>query len=209
MSSPTPEVDDSTQQSFSISLTVYSKIKKTSVKGKTTSKEEKSTKMKELLFAPNNSNYVEFLQAILLKHGLEIYEVTEKKHFPLKYIPPKAKAYIFHDGGNGTNFSIRQRVTDAIDVDNVSDYKEMVKKITNEKPSIVKVFVDTRHINKLPRGSTTRGSRSSEDDSGATTDSVRVCTIFTSTWNVANIYDYRKLVVQRKQTSIVVLHDGA
>jgi len=100
-------------------------------------------------------------------------------------------------------------VADAIDVDNVSDYKEMVKKITDEKPSIVKVFVDTRHINKLPRGSTTRGSRSSEDDSGATTDSVRVCAIFTSMWNVANIYDYRKLVVQRKLTSIVVLHDGA
>jgi len=82
-------------------------------------------------------------------------------------------------------------VADAIDVDNVSDYKEMVKKITDEKPSIVKVFVDTRHINKLPRGSTTRGSRSSEDDSGATTDSVRVCAIFTSMWNVANICQVR------------------
>jgi len=34
-------------------------------------------------------------------------------------------------------------VADAIDVDNVSDYKEMVKKITDEKPSIVKVFIDT------------------------------------------------------------------
>ena len=100
-------------------------------------------------------------------------------------------------------------MADAIDVDNVSDYKEMVKKITDEKLSIVKVFVDTRHINKLPRDSTTRGSRSSEDDSGATTDSVRVCAIFMSMWNVANIYDYRKLVVQRKLTSIVVLHDGA
>jgi len=70
------------------------------------SKEEKSTKMKELLFAPNNSNYIEFLQAILLKHGLEIHEVTEKKHFPLKYIPPKAKGYVFHDGSNDTNFPL-------------------------------------------------------------------------------------------------------
>ena len=90
MSSPTPENDD-TQQSFSISLAVYSRIKKMSAKGKITSKEEKSTKTKELLFASNDSNYVEFLEAILLKHGLERYEATEKKHFPLKYIPPKAK----------------------------------------------------------------------------------------------------------------------
>jgi len=96
MSSPTLEDDDTLVQSFSVSLTVYSKIKKTSVKGKTTSKEEKSTKMKELLFAPTNSNYVEFLQAILLKHGLENYEATEKKHFPLKYIPPKTKGYVFY-----------------------------------------------------------------------------------------------------------------
>ena len=44
-----------------------------SAKGKITSKEEKSTKTKELLFASNDSNYVEFLEAILLKHGLERY----------------------------------------------------------------------------------------------------------------------------------------
>ncbi|KIK13114.1 hypothetical protein PISMIDRAFT_18230, partial [Pisolithus microcarpus 441] len=67
MSSPAPEGDDP-PQSFSIFLTVYSKIKKTSARGKTTSKEEKSTKMKELLFVADNSNYLEFLQAILLKH---------------------------------------------------------------------------------------------------------------------------------------------
>ena len=99
MSSPAPE-DDSIQPVFSISLTVYSNvIKKTLVKGKTTTKEVKSTKTKELLFTPDDSksNYIKFLKAILLKHGLENYKVTEKKYFPLKYVPLKTKGYIYCD----------------------------------------------------------------------------------------------------------------
>ncbi|KAI6020501.1 hypothetical protein EDC04DRAFT_2901731 [Pisolithus marmoratus] len=126
MSSPTPE-EDNFLQSFSILLTVYLKVKKTSMKGKTTSKEEKSTKMKELLFTLSASNYVKFLKAVLLKHGLASYEVTEKKHFPLKYIPLKVKG---------------QHILDTIDVDNIINYKDMVKKLLEEKPSTVKVFVD-------------------------------------------------------------------
>ncbi|KAI6040593.1 hypothetical protein EDC04DRAFT_2602373 [Pisolithus marmoratus] len=43
--------------------------------------------MKELLFSLSNLNYIEFFQAILHKHGLEDYMVTERKHFPLNYIP--------------------------------------------------------------------------------------------------------------------------
>ncbi|KAG6377816.1 hypothetical protein JVT61DRAFT_14591 [Boletus reticuloceps] len=156
MSSPTPE-DDIIQQSFSISLTVYSNIKKKLVKGKTSLKEEKSTKTKELLFAPDDSNYIKFLQAILLKHGLENYEVTEKKHFPLKYIPPKTKG---------------QQMTDSIDVDNSTDYKEMVKKVLNDKPLIVKVFVDMRQVEKLPHSSRSKGSGSSAEDSVASSDSI-------------------------------------
>ncbi|KAI6038105.1 hypothetical protein EDC04DRAFT_2604293 [Pisolithus marmoratus] len=113
MSSLAPE--DVLLQSFSVLMVVYSKIKKTSMKGKTVSKEEKSTKMKELLFSLSNLNYVKFLQAILCKHSLIEYEVTEKKYFLLKYIPPKAQG---------------QWVSDAIDVDNLADYREMVKKIS-------------------------------------------------------------------------------
>ncbi|KAI5982861.1 hypothetical protein EDD15DRAFT_2377076 [Pisolithus albus] len=97
------------------------------------------------------SNYLDFLQAILRKHGLQSYEVTEKKRFPLKYVPPKAKG---------------QRVSDVIDVDNAADYREMVKKISEEKPAIVKIFVDMRHIEKLPHP-----SKSSEDNSEFTSDS--------------------------------------
>jgi hypothetical protein len=64
---------------------------------KTTTKEEKSIKMKELLFAPDPSNHIKFLQAILLKHGLENYEVMEKKHFPVKYGLAKTKVYVGHN----------------------------------------------------------------------------------------------------------------
>ncbi|KAI6043636.1 hypothetical protein EDC04DRAFT_2600087 [Pisolithus marmoratus] len=141
MSSPVPE-DDNPPQSFSIFLTVYSKIRKTSARGKTTLKEEKSTKMKELCFVADNSNYLEFLQSILIKHGLESYEVTEKRHFPLKYIPPKARG---------------QWVSDAIDVNNIADYREMVKKISEDKPSTVKIFT----------------LKSSEDDLEISSDSTK------------------------------------
>ncbi|KAI6008948.1 hypothetical protein EDC04DRAFT_2610799 [Pisolithus marmoratus] len=140
MLSPALE-DDNFLQLFSILLTVYSKVKKTSVKGKMTSKEEKSTKMKELLFALNSLNYIEFLQAILLRHGLAGYKVTEKKHFPLKYIPSKTKG-------------------------------EMVKKLTEDKPPMVILFMDMQYIEKLPRGSRSKGSPgSSEDDSEASSNS--------------------------------------
>ncbi|KIK19815.1 hypothetical protein PISMIDRAFT_13386 [Pisolithus microcarpus 441] len=91
-----------------------------SMKGKTTLKEEKSTKMKELLFSLTNLNYVEFLQAVLCKHGLEDYVVSERKHFPLKYVPLKARG---------------QRLSDAIDVDNLADYREMVKKLSRTSKS--------------------------------------------------------------------------
>ena len=90
MSSPSPPQETNDEHAFSISLTVYSKIKKMS-KGKITSKEDKSTKTKELIFAINSSNYLDFLQNVLLKHGQKSYEVTEKKHYPFRYIPLKEK----------------------------------------------------------------------------------------------------------------------
>ncbi|KIM50301.1 hypothetical protein SCLCIDRAFT_18538 [Scleroderma citrinum Foug A] len=147
MSSPSPPQETNDEHAFSISLTVYSKIKKMS-KGKITSKEDKSTKTKELIFAINSSNYLDFLQNVLLKHGQKSYEVTEKKHYPFRYIPLKAK---------------RQHASDAIDVDNIADYKETVKKVVDKKPTVVKIFVDMCHIEKLPH--TKSRSSGSEDDS--------------------------------------------
>jgi len=95
MSQSPPPGDNDDLQSFSVSLMVYSKVKKTTHE-EMMSKEEKSTKMKELLFALDDSNYL-FLHSILLKHGLENYQVSDKKHFPLKYIyiPPKTKGFFF------------------------------------------------------------------------------------------------------------------
>ncbi|KAI5988904.1 hypothetical protein EDC04DRAFT_2612091 [Pisolithus marmoratus] len=110
-----------------------------SMKGKTTSKEEKLTKMKELLFVAVESNYLEFLQAILCKHGLENYEVTE------------------------------QWVSDTIDVNNPANYKEMVKKISEDKPPVVKIFVDMQHIEKLPQ------AIKSSNDSECTSNSSKAC----------------------------------
>ncbi|KAI6024358.1 hypothetical protein EDC04DRAFT_2606525 [Pisolithus marmoratus] len=94
MSSPPPD-NDILIQSFLVSLTVYSKVK---------------------------------------KHSLDDYMVTEKKHFPLKYIPPKVKG-------------------------------EMVKKIAEETPPVMKVFMDMQHVDKLAQVSKSKGSGSSDSDS--------------------------------------------
>jgi len=164
MSSPPPEDDEG--QHFSVSLMVYSKVKSTSAKGKTTSKIEKSTKLKELSFSLNSSNYINFLQAMLLKHSLDNYEVTENKHFPFKYLPPKTKGCVFLITITGLlTVFVRQRTSEAIDVDNKADYKEMVKKITEEKPLTVKIYVDMRSVESLPQGSRSRRSCSEGDSS--------------------------------------------
>ena len=72
--SPPASKNNSIQPVFSILLTIYSNtVKKTLVKGKMPMKEVKSIKTKELLFTldDSESNYIKFLKAILLKHGLE------------------------------------------------------------------------------------------------------------------------------------------
>jgi NAD+--asparagine ADP-ribosyltransferase len=97
MSSPSPTQDIEDKQAFSISLTIYSKVKKL-LQGKSTSKEEKSVKTKELSFViePSNPGYINFLKSMLQKHGQEDYEVTAKKHYPFKYSLPKVKGYFFY-----------------------------------------------------------------------------------------------------------------
>lgn len=69
---------------------------------------------------------------------------------------------------------IRQWLADAIDIDNITDYQEMVKKITGIS-SVVKVFVDMWHVEKLPQGSKPKGAGSSDlDDSQTASDDVMV-----------------------------------
>ena len=95
-SSPTRHSEEPEERSFSVTLTVYSTVKK-KVRGKLSTaatKEEKSLKRKELLFAVNHGNYLEFLQRILEKHGQGQYIVSERKHFPFKFVDPQAKGYV-------------------------------------------------------------------------------------------------------------------
>lgn len=175
MSSPSPtrDVEDDSsevEQVFSISLIVYSKVKKM-LRGKSALKEEKTMKTKELSFAIQSLNYVDFLRSMLQKHGQEDYEVTAKKHYPFRYTLPKTKGYrdqflfIYHKTRANGEYT-RQRVADAIDVDNVADYQEMVTKIADSKPpAIIKILVDMRDVQKLPRAQ----ASSSETDGGSET----------------------------------------
>ncbi|KAI9455311.1 hypothetical protein HD554DRAFT_2240524 [Boletus coccyginus] len=134
-SSLTPS-DSDMAHTFTVSLTVYSLIKKKTAKGKAaTPKEAKAVKVKELQFSVDDMNYLDFLQSILDKHGRDQYMLLARKQFAFKYIPPKVKG---------------QHASDAMDVDNEANYKEMVKKIQQDNPSSTRILVDMKGIEKLP-----------------------------------------------------------
>ena len=79
---------------FAVALTVYSKLKQLTSKGRaSTKREEKSVKTKELLFALKENNYLEFLEGILEKHEKRQYKVSSKQCFSFKFIAPKAKRF--------------------------------------------------------------------------------------------------------------------
>ena len=61
-----------------------------------------------------------------------------------------------------------QHVNDAIDVDNKADYVEMVKKIHARNPGPTKIYVDMKHVEKIPLADDSDGgsNESSEDDNG-------------------------------------------
>ncbi|KAI5980479.1 hypothetical protein EDC04DRAFT_2917958 [Pisolithus marmoratus] len=148
MTSPSPELEK--QFSFAVTLTVYSNLKK-KMKGKASAaKEVKSVKTKELLFPLRDSNYLRFLQSLLEKHRQDQYMVSDRRQYPFKFMPPKAKG---------------QHVSDAMDVDNKADYQDMVRKIHGANPSITKIFIDMKHIEKLPSNkSSNEVSKASGDD---------------------------------------------
>jgi hypothetical protein len=81
--SPTPSSE--TDQAFSLSLTIYSQVKKgTTCK----TREEKTTKTKELVFGVNEltENYFSFLRNVLLKHGLRDSNISERNNYSFKYL---------------------------------------------------------------------------------------------------------------------------
>ncbi|KAH0828620.1 hypothetical protein J3R83DRAFT_2964, partial [Lanmaoa asiatica] len=83
--------DDQKAHTFKVSLTVYSLLKKKTSWKVSTLKEEKSMKVKELLFTVDDDNYIEFLTSLLEKYGWEQYKVSQQHCFPFEYIPPKVK----------------------------------------------------------------------------------------------------------------------
>jgi hypothetical protein len=92
---------------------------------------------------------------MLEKHGQDDYEVTAKKHYPFRYTLPKIKGMFsfihWHYMTQTHAGECRQCIADAIDVDNIADYKEMVVKINESKPAVIKILVDMRDIQKLPQ----------------------------------------------------------
>jgi hypothetical protein len=91
MPSPSRSPTCDSEEEYSIALMVYSVLKKKGKSKLSVTKEEKSVKTKELVFAVNNSSYIDFLQSILDKHGQAQYKASTKKWFPFKFVLPKAK----------------------------------------------------------------------------------------------------------------------
>jgi hypothetical protein len=74
---------------FSVQLTYHVPVSKsnpgTSNKGRGKGKMKKETKSKELSFSVNGSNYVGYLEALLMTHNEKKYCVTAQKPFSFKY----------------------------------------------------------------------------------------------------------------------------
>ncbi|KAI6036169.1 hypothetical protein BKA83DRAFT_4622895 [Pisolithus microcarpus] len=153
MSSPSPTHELEKQHAFTVALTIYSSLKK-NTKGKApTPKEVKSVKMKELFFPLREDNYLTFLQRILEKHGQDQYKVSVHKRYSFKFVLPKVKG--------------QHTISDAMDIDNEIDYKEMVKKLRRNASSTTKVLVDMKQVEKLPSsesGDETSDASDGDDD---------------------------------------------
>jgi len=104
----------------------------------------------------------------------------------------------------------RQQIDDVIDIDNVADYQEMVKKITDDKPSVVKIFVDMKHIEKLPRTQSSTKNSSSEDDSEATSSNGgdKVCKLHVWGLEQLVIFARENLGMLKKMILIAAWFDG-
>ncbi|KAG6377874.1 hypothetical protein JVT61DRAFT_14660 [Boletus reticuloceps] len=142
---------------FTVALTVYSALKQLS-KGKSVAKrQEKTVKTKQLAFSLNEGNYIEFLESILEKHGQTQFKVSRKQFFSFKFTMPKMKKYmpkVFSVAVKPSQFFSQHTASEAMDVDNESDYKEMVQKIRDgvSDPGTMptKISVDMKQVEKLP-----------------------------------------------------------
>ena len=84
------------QYAFAVAFTVYSTLKQSSkARATTTKQQEKSIKIKNLLFLLNKTNYIESLKNMLEEHGKARYKVSDKQQFSFEYIILKTKRFDF------------------------------------------------------------------------------------------------------------------
>ncbi|KAH8077905.1 hypothetical protein BXZ70DRAFT_911281 [Cristinia sonorae] len=115
---------------FSIAVTCYIEKSKT-VKGKTTvSKKAEKSKSKELVFELRGSRYLDFLKAVLEKHGLSKYKVSDSAVFPFSY---------YYKGRPKSN---------ALVVDTHSDFNNLVKKACDESLRAINIMVDMEEVER-------------------------------------------------------------
>jgi len=69
-----------------------------------------------------------------------------------------------------------QLSSDGMDIDNESDYKEMVQKIRKHGVSTTKIFVDMKDVEKLPMLSTGGTVEDEEDETRSNVEASAVCT---------------------------------
>ncbi|KAJ7152801.1 hypothetical protein C8R46DRAFT_1042435 [Mycena filopes] len=121
------------------------KVTSVGAKSKAKPKEKKDTKTKEFshTFEDSQDNYLALLKTILLKHGEEKYNITEKMTYGMKVQLPGVKK------------------TDSVDIDTLTEYKELVNDILTQLPSKMTIYVDMADIQKRWSG---RGSHGSDND---------------------------------------------
>jgi hypothetical protein len=95
---PVPETEGGTYTAKIVStVTHYTLVEGnaagTGEKSRSKPKEKKETKTKEFnhSFAPSETNYLELLRTILMKHGEEQYNITAKMTYNLKVQLPGVK----------------------------------------------------------------------------------------------------------------------
>ncbi|KAJ7686295.1 hypothetical protein B0H17DRAFT_1204353 [Mycena rosella] len=117
----------------------------TGVKSKNKPKEKKETKTKEFshLFESSEANYVAVLKAILVKHGEDKYNITEKMTYSIKVQLPGVKK------------------GDAVDIDCFDEYTDLAADILEGLPPKMTIFVDMADIQRRWSG---RGFNRGSDD---------------------------------------------
>ncbi|KAF8814764.1 hypothetical protein BYT27DRAFT_7249806 [Phlegmacium glaucopus] len=130
-------------------MVIIDKGKGTSSKSKAPKKKvETKTKEFSFTFEATQTNYLNFLSAVLDKHRYSKYTpITIHTRFNIRAIVPPNKAYVLKK--------------DAIDINNFAEYESKVKKIIEEKPSKFSIFLS---LNDVKLGAARRNGSESGDD---------------------------------------------